>query len=169
MCASPRRRRCRSISRASAASTTSSMKPAGGDFAMSRSSTTIWAAPRAEPWRARASRSSLPGCALARSALCFASTPPVSPVTDGTGIICSSCAVSSMPASSISMASTIPVVRMIGCCSGMKGSISEFELGVLRSRMLDAARSKARTRRTQDSRADRLHLASGDRPRPRSG
>jgi len=27
---------------------------------------------------------------------------------------------------------------------GMKGSISEFELGVLRSRMLDAARSKAR-------------------------
>lgn len=28
--------------------------------------------------------------------------------------------------------------------SGMKGSISEFELGVLRSRMLDAARSKAR-------------------------
>ena len=26
----------------------------------------------------------------------------------------------------------------------MKGSISEFELGVLRSRMLDAARSKAR-------------------------
>ena len=28
---------------------------------------------------------------------------------------------------------------------GMKGSISEFELGVLRSRMLDAARSKART------------------------
>jgi DNA invertase Pin-like site-specific DNA recombinase len=26
---------------------------------------------------------------------------------------------------------------------GMKGSISEFELGVLRSRMLDAARSKA--------------------------
>src|SRR6187401_164126 len=27
---------------------------------------------------------------------------------------------------------------------GMKGSISEFELGVLRARMLDAARSKAR-------------------------
>jgi DNA invertase Pin-like site-specific DNA recombinase len=27
---------------------------------------------------------------------------------------------------------------------GMKGSISEFELGILRSRMLDAARSKAR-------------------------
>ena len=27
---------------------------------------------------------------------------------------------------------------------GMKGSISEFELGVMRSRMLDAARSKAR-------------------------
>ena len=26
---------------------------------------------------------------------------------------------------------------------GMKGSISEFELGVLRARMLDAARSKA--------------------------
>ena len=26
----------------------------------------------------------------------------------------------------------------------MKGSISEFELGVLRARMLDAARSKAR-------------------------
>jgi DNA invertase Pin-like site-specific DNA recombinase len=27
---------------------------------------------------------------------------------------------------------------------GMKGSISEFELGVLRARMLDAARAKAR-------------------------
>jgi DNA invertase Pin-like site-specific DNA recombinase len=27
---------------------------------------------------------------------------------------------------------------------GMKGSISEFELGVLRTRMLDAARAKAR-------------------------
>jgi hypothetical protein len=27
---------------------------------------------------------------------------------------------------------------------GMKGSISEFELGILRARMLDAARSKAR-------------------------
>jgi DNA invertase Pin-like site-specific DNA recombinase len=28
--------------------------------------------------------------------------------------------------------------------AGMKGSISEFELGIIRSRMYDAARSKAR-------------------------
>src|SRR6187551_3129398 len=43
---------------------------------------------------------------------------------------------------------------------GMKGSISEFELGVLRARMLDAARAKARR---GELRADRLHLASQDR------
>ena len=35
---------------------------------------------------------------------------------------------------------------------GMKGSISEFELGVLRSRMLDAARSKARRGELRDFR-----------------
>lgn len=50
---------------------------------------------------------------------------------------------------------------------GMKGSISEFELGVLRSRMLDAARSKARRGELRIS--DWLCLASGDRSRPRSG
>ena len=45
---------------------------------------------------------------------------------------------------------------------GMKGSISEFELGVLRARMLDAARSKAERGelRIGDRRADRIHLAS---------
>src|SRR3954462_223340 len=54
---------------------------------------------------------------------------------------------------------------------GMKGSISEFELGVLRARMLDAARAKARLGPRQDSgqgktwraahqRADRIRLAS---------
>jgi DNA invertase Pin-like site-specific DNA recombinase len=32
----------------------------------------------------------------------------------------------------------------IDCFWGIKGSISEFELGVLRTRMLEAARSKAR-------------------------
>lgn len=46
---------------------------------------------------------------------------------------------------------------------GMKGSISEFELGVLRTRMLDAARSKARRGRTALVSPVRLHLA------PRSG
>jgi Resolvase, N terminal domain len=39
---------------------------------------------------------------------------------------------------------------------GIKGSISEFELGVLRARMLDAARAKAR--RSTHQRADWLHL-----------
>src|SRR6266404_4931443 len=43
---------------------------------------------------------------------------------------------------------------------GMKGSISEFELGTLRARMLDAARAKAR--RAAHQRADWLHLASRD-------
>ena len=47
---------------------------------------------------------------------------------------------------------------------GMKGSISEFELGVLRARMYDAARSKAPARRTADFGADWLSLAPGDRP-----
>ena len=55
---------------------------------------------------------------------------------------------------------------------GMKGSISEFELGVLRTRMLDAARSKSRSGRTTDIRPLRLHLAPGSRawyrPRPTS-
>src|SRR5215468_2647408 len=59
------------------------------------------------------------------------------------GIICSNYVDLSKPASLISMASTIlcrPNDRLL---LGMKGSISEFELGVLRARMLDAARSKA--------------------------
>ena len=49
---------------------------------------------------------------------------------------------------------------------GMKGSISEFELGVLRARMIDAARAKAR--RATHMCACRLHLASRDRPWLRS-
>ena len=44
---------------------------------------------------------------------------------------------------------------------GMKGSISEFELSVIRTRMLDAKRAKARGRSAYQ-RADRLHLASRD-------
>lgn len=42
---------------------------------------------------------------------------------------------------------------------GMKGSISEFELGVLRSRMVDAARSKAGRGGAADIGTVRLHLA----------
>ena len=94
---------------------TSLVKPAAMDFTMSMSSTTILADPPAAPWHARASRSWSPGFAPARSALCFASTPPVSPATVGTGIICWSCAALSMPASSTSMASIIRVVRMTVC------------------------------------------------------
>ena len=48
---------------------------------------------------------------------------------------------------------------------GMKGSISEFELGVLRARMLDAARSKARRGELRLSVPVRLYLASRCRPR----
>jgi DNA invertase Pin-like site-specific DNA recombinase len=51
---------------------------------------------------------------------------------------------------------------------GMKGSISEFELGVLRARMLDAARQGA-AGRAAHQRADRLLLASRSRPGPRPG
>jgi DNA invertase Pin-like site-specific DNA recombinase len=51
---------------------------------------------------------------------------------------------------------------------GMKGSISEFELGVLRARMLDAARAKARRGRAADRCAVRLYLASRVRVGPRS-
>jgi DNA invertase Pin-like site-specific DNA recombinase len=43
---------------------------------------------------------------------------------------------------------------------GMKGSISEFELGILRSRMYEWVRSKA----TEDLDADRLYLGSARRP-----
>jgi len=49
---------------------------------------------------------------------------------------------------------------------GMKGSISEFELGVFAvPRMLDAARSKARPRRTAAFRSLRLYLAPRSRAR----
>jgi DNA invertase Pin-like site-specific DNA recombinase len=41
---------------------------------------------------------------------------------------------------------------------GMKGSISELELGVLRARMLDAARSKASRGELRLSVSVRLHL-----------
>ena len=85
-------------------------------FAISRSSTTILADRPAEPWPARASRSSSPGSAPARSAPFFASTRPVSPVTAGTGIICSNCAVWSAPVSSIPTASTTHAGRTIACC-----------------------------------------------------
>ncbi|WP_313904300.1 recombinase family protein [Rhizobium leguminosarum] len=44
---------------------------------------------------------------------------------------------------------------------GMKGSISEFELDVLRARMLDAARSKARRGELRLSVPFGYHLASG--------
>jgi hypothetical protein len=59
---------------------------------------------------------------------------------------CLNCADLSMPASLISMASTIPAGLNHRLLLGMKGSISEFQLGVLRARMLDAARPKASTR-----------------------
>ena len=44
---------------------------------------------------------------------------------------------------------------------GMKGSISEFELAVIRARMLDAARAKARRGELRISVPDRICLASG--------
>ena len=52
---------------------------------------------------------------------------------------------------------------------GMKGSISEFELGIIRSRMYDAVRSKARRGELRILDPDRLHLGPARRPRPRSG
>ena len=52
---------------------------------------------------------------------------------------------------------------------GMKGSISEFELGIIRSRMYEAARSKARRGELQDLGAHRLHMGPTYRSRPRSG
>lgn len=44
---------------------------------------------------------------------------------------------------------------------GMKGSISEFELGVLRTRMLDAAKAKARRGELCACQSPWLHLAPG--------
>ena len=48
---------------------------------------------------------------------------------------------------------------------GMKGSISEFELGIIRSRMYEAARSKARRGELRISSPDRLHLGPACRSR----
>src|SRR3954452_17747894 len=144
MCGSPPRPRCKSIARANAASTILSRTPAGGVFAMSRSLTTISADPPAEPWRALASRGLLPASAPVRLAPSCASTRPVFPrngrdwhhLLELCGLV---------------GARVIDPDGVYDPCRpndrlllGMKGSISEFELGVLRSRMLDAARSKAR-------------------------
>ncbi len=84
------------------------------------------------------------GCAPVRSAPCCASTPPGSPATAATGITCSN-------SRGLVDARVIDLDGVYDPCRpndrlllGMKGSISEFELGVLRARMLDAARAKAR-------------------------
>jgi DNA invertase Pin-like site-specific DNA recombinase len=52
---------------------------------------------------------------------------------------------------------------------GMKGSISEFELGIIRSRMYEAARIEGQARRAEDLESDRLRLGPVRRPWPRSG
>src|SRR6516165_6608740 len=97
---------------------------------------------QAAPSSAPASIALLPPCAPDRLARCFVSMPRGSRAMDVIGIICSSCADWWKPASSTSMAFTTHADRTIAL--GMKGSISEFELGIIRSRMYEAARSKAK-------------------------
>src|SRR4051812_24879399 len=144
MCVSPHRPRCRSISRVNAASTTSLTKPAAGVFAMSRSSMTTSADPPAEPWRAQASRSSSPACAPGKvgAVLCFDASRLARNGRDWHHLL---------ELCGLVDARVIDLDGVYDPCRpndrlllGMKGSISEFELGVLRSRMLDAARAKAR-------------------------
>ena len=81
-------------------------------------------------WRDQASIASWHGCVPAKSARPCASMPHGSPVTDATGTICWSCAVWSRQVYDPCR----PNDRLL---LGMKGSISEFELGVLRARMFE--------------------------------
>ena len=106
-----------------------------------RSSTTISGDLRAGRWRGQASIDWWRGSAPTMSAPCCVSTLRGSPATGATGITCWSSAVLWARASSISTGFMTLAARLL---LGMKGSISEFELGVLRARMYDAARSKAR-------------------------
>src|SRR4051812_38343850 len=144
MCVSPHRPRCRSISRVNAASTTSLTKPAAGVFAMSRSSMTTSADPPAEPWRAQASRSSSPACAPGKvgAVLCLEASRLARNGRDWHHLL---------ELCGLVDARVIDLDGIYDPCRpndrlllGMKGSISEFELGVIRARMLDAARAKAR-------------------------
>ena len=116
-------------------------RPADADFATSKSSTTTSVARRAAP--SPGPDLSL-GCAPARLAPFFASTPRGSPGTAAIGITFWSSVGSSRRSSPISTVSITRVAPNDLLLLGMKGSISEFELGILRARMLDAARSKAR-------------------------
>ena len=77
---------------------------------------TISADQQAERWRGLASTVWSHGCARAKSAPFCASMRRGLPGTAATGITCSNSAGSSKPASSISMASTIPVDPMTACC-----------------------------------------------------
>jgi hypothetical protein len=79
------------------------------------------------------------GCAPAKSAPSFALTSHGWRATGATGTTCWSYAAWSRPGSSIWMASMTRSALLLG----MKGSISEFELGVLKARMFEAARAKA--------------------------
>ena len=73
------------------------------------------------------------GCAPGKSALSCASMLPGSRETVAIGITCLNCVGLSKPASLISRASIIPCRPNDRLLLGMKGSISEFELGVLRT------------------------------------
>ena len=97
----------------------------------------------AERWRGLDSIVWSHGCAPARSAPSYASMHRGSPGTAAIGITFSNCVGLSKPR-------VIDLDGVYNPCRpndrlllGMKGSISEFELGVLRARMIDAARSKA--------------------------
>ena len=90
------------------------------------------------------SRSLSPPCAPGKSAPCSALTLRGWHARAGTGTTCSNCAGLSRRVSSTSMGSHDPCLPNDRLLLGMKGSISEFELGVIRARMLDAARAKAR-------------------------
>jgi hypothetical protein len=97
--------------------------------------------------------------ARARSEPFFVSTPPGSPTMGTTGIICSNFAAGG--------SRVIDLDGVYDPCRPndrlllvMKGSISEFELSVLRTRMYHTARAMARRGELRISVPGRLHLAS---------
>src|SRR3954465_6547009 len=136
--------RSNSIWRAKGSSTNSSRSHGDGGSTPSRSSMTIWVSRPAAWWPDQASRGSWLPCAPGTLEPCCAWMPLGSRAMDATGITCSNCAGSSKRASLTSRGSYDPGRPNDRLLLGMKGSISEFELGILRARMLDAARAKAR-------------------------
>ena len=96
---------------------------------------TTWAVRQAEPWPGPGSRSWLPGCAQVTLGQSCVSMPPASLAMAGTGMhLLELCGL--VEARVIDLDGVYnPCRPNDGLLLGMKGSISEFELGILRTRM----------------------------------